>query len=68
VSRLCRLHGSHCIVNLTMYCQPASSRMSIYAGETEERGSKASKYELSVPYVLLHAKSHKNIFDGDELE
>ena len=30
------------------------------------RGAKASKYDMSMePFVLLHTKSHKNVFDGD---
>ena len=38
----------------------------IYAGKSEKLGSKASKYDMSVPFHLLHTKSHKNIFDADQ--
>jgi hypothetical protein len=68
--------------NLILYMNNLfSSRMSveyIYAGKPEERGSKASKSEmstefaaaseLSVPFVLMRSKSHKNIFAGDGSE
>lgn len=58
-----------------------SIRMSmeyVYAGKSEQRGAKASKYnlsmefaaahEMSTPFVLIRSKSHKNIFGGDESE
>lgn len=50
----------------------------VYAGKSEQRGAKASKYnlsmefaaahEMSTPFVLIRSKSHKNIFGGDESE